>query len=745
MNIALLAGIVFGSLAVGAPYLLYIIGAFGAAVFLVFKRQSFVLVIALLCSFCVGGALFLLSKQSITLAHESQIQEREIIGEVIRASNRDVLIQTDKERTVEVTSLFTSVLVGQRVQVLCEQYAAQTDLSRYASQRVIATCYKSKVIIKRESIHIPRQERYRLALVDRIQNSIPQPEAGLLAGILIGDQATLPGDVLEGLRATATAHIVVLSGYNITIVALFIGLVISRLRLSLRFRNTLSIVGIWFFVLFTGFGASSIRAACMVSFVLVAKSIGRPFAPLASAIYAASVICILSPELLLYSISFQLTFAATIGMLYASRISPSFHFVPWKFLQDVLRTTWAACVMTFPITAYYFHSLSLIGIVANCLIVPLIPFCMGLGAAVVVLSFVHFSFSVVVGFIPYLFLRWIFFCIDTLRHIPFATLSINPSLWILVGIYMSIALVIWLRRKIAQNEAHEVPVSRWIKIIAVVTALSSIVLFVFYPQTDIVRVSFFDVGQGDASHIRLANGFDILIDGGPDATVVSRLGHDMPYWDRTIELLIITHPHADHVTGLIDVLKKYHVNEIWISGQGTPDVSYTEVVREIQLKKIPVAVVFQGAKKQISASPSISLNVLWPEQEAMIEDANDSSLVTELDVAHHSFLFTGDASSHVEEKLLADKEIQDVDVLKVGHHGSNDASGESFVQIAQPEIAVISVGKNNMYHHPSPSTLSRLKKINAIILRTDICSTVSLAIKRGFGLHIVASCPLDKS
>jgi competence protein ComEC len=242
-----------------------------------------------------------------------------------------------------------------------------------------------------------------------------------------------------------------------------------------------------------------------------------------------------------------------------------------------------------------------------------------------------------------------------------------------------------------------------------------------------LKVYFFDVGQGDASLIKIGD-FEILTDGGPNNKIVQKLGEVLPFYDREIELMILTHPHADHLTGLIEVLRRYKVKKIFYTGVIHTTDEYLAWLSEIQKQKIPVEIVKEGqvfilplhsqseAKLEI-LSPFYDLNgqrVLGKEEEE--GGLNDTSVAFKFVYGEISFLFTGDISGRIEKELLS--KLNQVDVLKVAHHGSRFATTKEFLEKIKPRYAVIEVGENR-YGQPAFKTMWRLEQGGAKVFRTD--------------------------
>lgn len=255
--------------------------------------------------------------------------------------------------------------------------------------------------------------------------------------------------------------------------------------------------------------------------------------------------------------------------------------------------------------------------------------------------------------------------------------------------------------------------------VIVVFGLLNIVLWpmVFKDNNKNLIAYFFDVGQGDASYFRTADSQDILIDGGPGSKVLSKLGEAMPYYDKKIELMILSHGHSDHVDGLVDILKRYDVGEVLYYGAKNDYSGYLEFLNLIKEKNI--------ALKNVKAGDEISLGqttikILVPINYVEGDDLNDSSLVLRLIYGQNSIMMTGDAGSKIEKDILNNNADLKSDILKVGHHGSKYSSSTDFLEKVAPNYGIIMVGLKNSYHHPHQTTLDNLNNSGVKIFRTDL-------------------------
>jgi len=243
-----------------------------------------------------------------------------------------------------------------------------------------------------------------------------------------------------------------------------------------------------------------------------------------------------------------------------------------------------------------------------------------------------------------------------------------------------------------------------------------------FSQPAFLEVIFFDVGQGDAIFIETPKKHQILIDGGPGVVILEKLAKSMPFYDRTIDLIILTHPEFDHLSGLNEILKKYKVSNILWTGIVRDTAEYKEWKKLIEEEKTEIFIAKAGQKILWESETNNYMEVLYPFENLegkVFEDSNNTSIISKLVFGKNSFLFTGDAYKNVEGELINKKAEIDSDVLKVSHHGSKTSSSEEFIKSVSPQIAVISAGIGNKYGHPHQEVLELLEKYDIKVSRTD--------------------------
>ena len=267
---------------------------------------------------------------------------------------------------------------------------------------------------------------------------------------------------------------------------------------------------------------------------------------------------------------------------------------------------------------------------------------------------------------------------------------------------------------------------RWKEIVLVTLTAFNLAVWVLVSHKspgDILKVYFFDVGQGDAILIESPTHGRVLVDGGRNRQIVTELGKTLAFGDRRLDAVIATHPDADHIGGLPEVLSRYQVGLLISPGVESDNEIDDELRKRAEEKKIPTLTARRG--QVLNFSDGVTLTILFPNQDVSNWETNDASIVAKLVYGQSSFLLTGDAPIGTENILLKlDPQILDSDVLKAGHHGSRTSTGLTFAEATSPEYAVISAGRDNTYGHPHQEVLNILEKVGAKTISTAEDGTV---------------------
>lgn len=575
---------------------------------------------------------------------------------------------------------------------------------------------------------------------------VPDPEAALLQGIVLGAKTSISRDLYDKYNATGTSHIIVISGANITLVSGLFSLLFGRL-LGKRRAYWLTLGGIAAYVALVGADAAVVRAGLMGGLYVTALSLGRRSTAYVSLLATALVLTVVNP-LSLWDVGFQLSFAATLSLILfapalerllerglARVLAPEYAGRLVRGLRDAVVMTLAAQVLTLPLAVYHFGRLSLVSPLANALIVPAQPLVMILGSAAASLALVPPLEPVaqVMAWIPWLCLAYTDAVVQWLAGWPLASIEVGSSNlgWLLLygGALGLACITLWLsdprhRRQLPQLRASVPWPGTAVLSLAGVGALLAWLAVAGLPDGRL-HVAFLDVGQGDAILITTPTGQQVLVDGGPSpAVLTSALGDEMPFWDRSLDLVIMTHTDEDHLTGLVEALKRYDV-DTWLdnglAGQGPLYVECQELLGEERAVRQVVT-----AGDRLDLGDGVVLEVLHPPAGGMAgADANANSVVMRLVWGQASFLLTADVEFEAEAYLLRSGRPLSAQVLKVAHHGSGGSSGAEFLAEVAPRFAVISVGDDNRFGHPAPTLLDRLAALGeTTLLRTDQEGTV---------------------
>jgi len=263
--------------------------------------------------------------------------------------------------------------------------------------------------------------------------------------------------------------------------------------------------------------------------------------------------------------------------------------------------------------------------------------------------------------------------------------------------------------------------------VLIILAVAAAVFVLSQQPAGWLEVDFLDVGQGDSILIKAPQGQTVLIDGGPDQQVLAELAHYLPWWDKEIDLMILTHPHADHVTGLNYVLENYQVSQVMATGVSHTSANYLNWLATIKEKKIPLTIV--DSPRQVVLG-DCQLNIIWPRENLLnktVDNLNNTSIVSQLNCGQTVWLLTGDLESDGEAALLASGLNLKAQVLKVGHHGSLTANSLAWLEAIQPDWAIISAGKDNSYGLPKQTIIERLENLGATVWRTDQQGSLQLS------------------
>ncbi len=569
-----------------------------------------------------------------------------------------------------------------------------------------------------------REKAHRILL-----SVYPEPEASLLSGILLGLDRGIPGDVMESFRRTGTSHIIAISGFNIAILAGFLAKLLSGL--GRRRAWPVITAGLFLYALLGGAAPPVVRAAIMGSLCVLAEAVGREAFSLNSLAFAAMAMSALNPEVL-WDVGFQLSFAATLGLILL--VPPAERWLEGRFrlpgawgkiLKETVIVTGAAQIATLPLTLHHFGTLSLVSPLANFLIIPAQPGVMIGGGTGLLAGFFSVPLGKMAGVVGWAHAAYTIRGGGMLARPSWAAIPLKGQ-----GGAISLALSLGLAFLLVLAKMREklggILARNW-RFGTTLTLLGSLAFLIWsgalISPDGRLHVVFCDVGEGDGIFILTPSGRRVLIDGGPSPSrFLDCVGRRVPFWDRTMDLAILTHPDADHLTGLVAVVESYRVKAVMESGLEGDSPAWKRWRELVEDQKIKLYHARRGVS--VRFSDGVLLQVIHPEDIASCPSDNACSVVAKLSYGKASFLFTGDIDAETESELIGSGLELSSSVLKVSHHGAKNATSGAFLEAVEPMVAVISVGKDNPFGHPAKAVLERLRGVK--VFRTDSDGTVEV-------------------
>ncbi len=587
---------------------------------------------------------------------------------------------------------------------------------------------------------------------------LPEPYAGLANGMLLGIEAGIPDDLYEQFNLTGTTHTLVISGSNVSLIA---GIMMALgYRLFGRKRAVWpALLGISCYALLVGGDPAVLRAALMGGLYVIATHLGRRNTAIVSLAVACWIMTLVNP-LTLWDVGFQLSSAATAGLILfspgvtaiAQRFWPSLQGgyltnadaldntfsiqnMLYGLLQDGLLVTIAANITTLPLVVYYFGRLSLISFATNLLISPVQGLIMLWGTIGILVGVIGLTWIAwLMLLVPWLSLVWTVAVIRWTAALPGASLDIVG--YNFVGLLLTYIVIFgfhW-RTQIQQRTQQWLDQLRrqWkLRILGPTTVgvlgVGSILLWAgALSQPDgRLHVYFLDIGQGSGIFIQTPAGRQVLVDGGlSPQLLLSELGAVMPFWDRSIDMLILSHPDADHMAAQTQVPARFEVTTALNTFVGQAHEDST--LWQMAMAAADVDVALQHLDGWIDLGDGVALWVIWPPPAgfATEDTKNENSLVVKLVYGEFSVLLTGDAGRPAEAEWMQNGTALASTVLAIGHHGSTSATSADFLAAVNPLIAVIQSGADNGYGHPHQEVLDVLT--GRVVLRNDLHGRVHI-------------------
>lgn len=549
-------------------------------------------------------------------------------------------------------------------------------------------------------------------------------QSSFLKGILLADRGEISPDLKQSFVDTGTIHVLAVSGLHVGIVAVVFYALFGLLRFGRRAIIFLTIAGLFVYMLLTGSTPSVIRATIMASIILLGQVFERR-GDIYNSLSVAAIIILLWDPRQLFNVGFQLSFAAVLSIVALYPILANLikkipeRFEEIKAIDYVLKlfaVSLAAQLGTLPFTAFYFERISVVSLLANLIVVPVVGLNVTIGFASLAAALFSNWIAQCYAALNNVLVSFLLGFVKAASSVPFAFVETSHlTAQFPLCYYVGIVGVFYVGHPRVRNRAC---------IVGLIILNAFLFHDVFGSRKPSLRFTALDVGQGDALFIEFPNNRTMLVDAGPK-TFSYDAGKNIivPFLKRRgtdqLDAVVISHPHSDHMGGLPYVLEHIRVGRLIVSAANSTSNLSKEIQEKAQAAGIPFRVVSVGDTIVMDRSTRIYvLHPLFPVDSTA--NLNNTSVVLKLLYGQTSFLLPGDAEEEAERKIVKRYgPLLGSDVLKAGHHGSITSSSSEFLGRVRPRFAIISVGRNNKFRHPSQVVIERMQRISTGTIRTD--------------------------
>lgn len=588
-------------------------------------------------------------------------------------------------------------------------------------------------------------EIWKTEMMNRCEKIYPDEEAGILEAMLFGEKSELSGDIKELYQAAGISHVLVISGLHISLLALAVAGILRRLGFPMPVWVILSVGVLAGYGILIGQPTTAVRALLMFFVLQGARLLGRSYDLLSALAFAGILMLLDNPDLILDG-GCRLSFCAVIGVgWYVSEKNKIFRSIGEKekrknrgkggkgssagAMLENIRAGWYLWLFTLPVMLDTFYQVSVVGLLWNLVAIPLLPVIIASGGLGVVLAGWNIFLGSLAGSPAYGMLQLYQEIGNISEKLPVGMWTPGqPSKPVIAGYYLVIFLLVLVEKQLIKRE------KRW-KIFPGMELCSMLLLLLLmaHPWQQREKITFLDVGQGDASLLQ-SGGQTLLLDGGSTSQKNVGTYVILPYIKQQgiscLEAVVLTHTDQDHINGVTEVLEEGKKG--WLTVKNLMYPYWMEGTEQgKQLKKLAEEA---GAScRKIRAGDRLTIGkaeavVLYPKEQEKIEEPNAGSLVLFWKWEGVQAMFTGDLPEEKERELL--QNLPACEILQVGHHGSATSTCREFLEQVQPSLAVISCAMKNRYGHPSPDTVDRLKKTGCEIRYTMKSGAITIR-KRG--------------
>ena len=587
-----------------------------------------------------------------------------------------------------------------------------------------------------------------------------EEEQGLIQGLILGDKTNVSEEIQENFEITNLSHILAVSGMHITYLIIGMQIVFQKLA-GKKITNIIMIVFLIIYMILAGSSPSVVRSVVMGILTIFSKLVYRKNDIINSISISLLILLIINPYVI-GNIGLQLSYLGTLGIVLFQKTISSILEIninkdKYKIkkesklvskIKEMLSVSISAQILIFPIMIFHFNLFSIYFLLTNLLASVIIGPIIIISFLVIILSFIFLPIAKLISYFLS-FLIQVLLLITKMANLPFSKIYFpTPKLYKIIIYYILIFILNFLY-KVYKTKNQTGTTKRVRNIVAVVkykirenrnkVNKVSIIVFLcilvinFIPKD--LEIHFVDVGQGDCTFIETPRKKTILIDGGGafgnyDVGKNTLLPYILDRGYTKIDYLFISHFDTDHVKSALTILEELNVKNVYISKQFEDSENYQEFLKIVKKKNVFVKVLEKG--DIVKLEKNLEFEIIWPDNENIVDEniLNNNAMVMKLKYKEFSMLFTGDIEEKAEIEILKNtsKEKLKCDILKIAHHGSKTSSTQEFLDIAKPQIALIGVGKNNLFGHPNENVLERLKEKKCKIYRTDLNGEISIKI-----------------
>lgn len=635
----------------------------------------------------------------------------------------------------------TKLNIGDRIKfnAILEEPLSNTNpkLYNYKLSLLSDNIYATATIREHSILDISKPKlnillRAKIGFINKIEQIFDQyltdKNSSLMKSILIGKYSYLGEDDIQKFKDLGIIHIIAVSGLHIGILTVLFLRLFSFIGINRKLSIVATIILIWLYAYFIGNPVSVLRSNITFTILLLSQLWAKPYDSVNTLFFAFLVLILINP-FFIFDVGFQLSFITTFFIIYLSpKIRRVFHSKGSNILESVSAIL-SAQMGVLPVQTYYFNRIPVVSVVANLLIVPMFTICLVLSIVLIPFSFISDYISTSIGIIINSILNLQFIGTEILNHFPVLNIRLpSPSL-IEMGIYYFLIFTIFdiINVRKIKREIIKVLVMYFILLIFIN------VLSLNYGNS--LSIEFIDVGQGDSILLRTKSG-NYLIDTGGNTFGDFDIGENivLPYLEKhgvfKLKGAFISHYHEDHCKSLPYLMDNMTIENIYLPYTKPNNLLYENIKDKANEKGIPINILTKGDRLKVDVSTNIL--VIGPDDRMLkssVDEDNELSLVLLLQHYNNTMLFTGDIEDKGEYNIIETLN-NNVDLLKVPHHGSNTSSSVDFLSSIKPNTGIISVGRNNIYGHPSNEVVDRYKNNNIDIYRTDKSGLINVTLDK---------------